>query len=341
MDLVLLLILILPWKILFRFSLIISSIFAVSASSWFIAWIGLEINVLSLLALFLYEKSPRNSEATLKYFLIQALASSMLVFFSFLRIVFSVSSFSFSLTTLITIRLLIKLGASPFHVWVPQVVEGLSWFNVFIVLTWQKLAPFLLVFYSSASSYKAAVFVCIVLSAIIGSVRGLAYTSIRKILSFSSINHLRWMLSGGLIKISIWRSYFVVYSFLLIMIINILWKFNLNLSSNNWLSMENSNLLVFASILLSFGGLPPFLGFLPKWLIISELIQHRRSISLAIILVISSLVTLFFYIRIAFPAFTLYKKSTTMWKPYQQIIKTRAAINLSGLILWPLCFMFT
>jgi hypothetical protein len=52
-------------------------------------------------------------------------------------------------------------------------------------------------------------------------------------------------------------------------------------------------------------------------------------------------VTLFFYIRIAFPAFTLYKKSTTMWKPYQQIIKTRAAINLSGLILWPLCFMFT
>jgi NADH:ubiquinone oxidoreductase subunit 2 (subunit N) len=83
--------------------------------------------MLAILALLINFSSPREKEATLKYFLIQALASSILLstalFAATLQQGISNSS---AASFLIFFRLLIKIGAAPFHLWLPQVVEGLS-----------------------------------------------------------------------------------------------------------------------------------------------------------------------------------------------------------------------
>ncbi len=334
-GIILLLIFIIPWKLIFLFFLFTRTIFAASASSWFSAWIALEINILSLLALSLREKSPRNSEASLKYFLVQALASAVLIFSVFLRIHQSFFVFFYKeLATIISLSLLIKLGASPFHVWLPQVIEGINWLWAFIVLSWQKIAPFILLISSLKKSFLRIFFISIILSARVGALNGISQTSIRKILSFSSINHIGWILSAIIIKLSLWWFYFITYSFILRIVVAAAKIFNLVSISNFWYSISKGSSISIIILLISLGGLPPFLGFAPKWFVITNLI-NRNYISVRILLVIRSLVTLFFYLRIIFPAILIGSKVSLRFKLTQKIILYFAAINFLGLRIIP------
>lgn len=337
-GIILLLILFLPWKILFVTTLIIGSIFAISASSWFIAWIGLEVNIVSLLTLFLRKKSPRNSEASLKYFLIQALASAILIFAALLSIYGSLFFSSIKeISSLITIRLLIKLGASPFHVWIPQVVEGLRWMFSFTVLSWQKLAPFFLLSLALLNSYSILFFAAIILSSLTGAINGLSQSSIRKLLAFSSINHLGWIISRLMVKISSWLCYFITYCAILAMVIYYTRTNNIRIISSFWLSARKKSFIIRSRLILSFGGLPPFIGFLPKWLVISDLLSEKFNL-ISLVLVISSLITLFFYLRIIFPRLLIVTKRSLFFNTPQKILNLFFAFNLSGLALAPIIF---
>lgn len=300
MDTVLLLILLLPWKLAFISLLILGSIAAISAPSWIAAWIGLEINILALIALLINSKSPRNSEAALKYFLVQVLASAVLVsrIFGISFIHWSIRNLS-PFIDLILLRLLIKIGRAPFHFWIPQVIEGLQWINSLIILIWQKLAPFVLsIRCFERKVRKLIIILAISLSAIVGATGGLAQTSTRKILAFSSINHVGWILIRILGRAFIWISYYIIYSIMLIILIIILIMININSISNISLVLSKFQTFIFFILLLSLGGLPPFLGFGPKWLVISAL--RRISPSTIILLILRRLIALFFYIRLAF-----------------------------------------
>lgn len=325
---ILLLIFNLPWKFSFLIILVLGSLIAISASSWFIAWIGLEINILALLALFLSNSSPRNSEATFKYFLVQAFASRVLIAsaliasgnYSFIR--------NLSSTFIIILRLFVKLGVAPFHVWVPQIIEGLKLFNSLIVLTWQKVAPFFLLVYCLEEKLNKNMFyLSLISSAVIGALAGLRQTSLRKIIAFSSINHIGWIMIALVNEVRIWLLYFFVYSIMLHRVIVLIDQLNLtnlsNLSSNN-----SFHVISLSIILMSFGGLPPFIGFFPKWMIISRI---HDSAFIMTILVVSRLVTLFFYIRIIYPVL-LFKVSSI--KSYFKIEVRRypLIVNIFGLL---------
>lgn len=135
---------------------------------------------------------------------------------------------------------------------------------------------------------------------------GLNQTSLRKLIAFSSINHLGWILRALIINESIWFIYFLFYSFLsfvLIFIFNLFKIFHLN-QLFSWFT--NRKILKFTLFInfLSLGGLPPFLGFLPKWIVIEQITLNRQYIQL-FILIISTLITLFFYLRICYSAFIL------------------------------------
>lgn len=334
---ILLLILILPWKFLFLFILTLGSFVAISASSWFIAWIGLEINILALLALFLSNPSSRNSEATLKYFLVQALASAILIsralttrnLFSFLS---SLNLFSI----FIIISLLIKIGAAPFHLWVPQIIEGLSWINNSILITWQKIAPFFLLSACIERKYNISIIIIsIILSSVLGAMIGLTHISVRKILAFSSINHLGWMLASLIVNLKLWICYFFSYCIILLSLINILNLLNIVRINNTRLNNPLRQISLFIT-LLSFGGLPPLFGFFPKWITIQAMVDS--SITILTILVFSSLVALFFYCRIMFSR--LLKKSFLI-KPKnypQKGLVFSLFINLRGIALFPVLF---
>nr|UQJ73642.1 NADH dehydrogenase subunit 2 [Pseudodiamesa sp. 2XL] len=294
------------YKLLFLITLMSGTLITISATSWFGAWMGLEINLLSFIPLMMNTNNLLSSEASLKYFLTQALASSVLLFgviFYFMLSNWNNSSMEIYTNLLISSSLLLKSGAAPFHFWFPSVMEGLSWNNSLILMTWQKIAPMMLLSYCMNFNFFIIVIIC---SILIGSLGGLNQTSLRKLMAFSSINHLGWMIAGMMNSENLWMTYFLFYCFLSFTIVFMFNNFKL-FNINQMFGLFNSNsimkFLMFLS-LLSLGGLPPFMGFLPKWLIIESLI-NLNMFFLITLMVTFTLITLFFYIRICYAAFLL------------------------------------
>nr|QLY89605.1 NADH dehydrogenase subunit 2 [Platycheirus fulviventris] len=199
--------------------------------------------------------------------------------------------------------LLMKSGTAPFHFWFPNVMEGLNWMNSLILMTWQKIGPLMLISYLLI---KFMLFWCIVLSIIIGSLGGLNQTSLRKLMTFSSINHLGWMLMSMYSNEALWITYFMFYTFLsfnLIFLFNMFKLFHINQLFSMFMFNKTLKFSLFLNF-LSLGGLPPFLGFIPKWLTIQYLTFNNQLFMLTI-MIIMTLLTLFFYLRLCYTAFML------------------------------------
>nr|YP_010397370.1 NADH dehydrogenase subunit 2 [Trichius succinctus]UQJ77490.1 NADH dehydrogenase subunit 2 [Trichius succinctus] len=332
------------YKIMFYISLITGTLITVSSYSWMGMWMGLEINLLSIIPLMASTKNMMASEAALKYFITQALASTILLF----SIIMISLNFNFDLNVnfyfnlLLNTSLLTKMGAAPFHFWFPEVMEGLSWLNSLIMLTWQKIAPMVLLMYSNYTVLYLALI--IITSMMISGVMGINQTSLRKILAYSSINHIGWMIGAILISPTLWFYYFVIYCMISTNIILIFKKFNLFHINQLYISMNTNSLLKFTFILnfLSLGGLPPFLGFLPKWLLINALISSNLY-SMAFLMTVMTLLTLHFYMQLAFSSLLLIKTNTNYyWNTKFQLfmIMTSNFIILSGLITCTMMFNF-
>nr|YP_010693061.1 NADH dehydrogenase subunit 2 [Dacus axanus]WCB98242.1 NADH dehydrogenase subunit 2 [Dacus axanus] len=293
-------------KIMFFFILMMGTMITVSSNSWLGAWMGLEINLLAFIPL-MNNNNLMSTEASLKYFLTQAMASAMLllaIVMSYLNNFPIIQENSSMLNNLIiTTPLLLKLGAAPFHFWFPNVMEGLSWMNALTLMTWQKIAPLMLISYMNQNNFMNLV---IMTSTITGSLGGLNQTSLRKLMAFSSINHLGWMLAAMQANESMWLLYFSFYSFLsfsLIFMFNNFKMYHINQLFNTFFNDKTLKYMLFFN-LLSLGGLPPFLGFLPKWMVI-QLLTLKSQYSLMTIMTIMTLITLYFYLRLCFAALML------------------------------------
>nr|UXG57155.1 NADH dehydrogenase subunit 2 [Procecidochares utilis] len=327
-------------KIMFLLILMMGTMITVSANSWLSAWMGLEINLLSFIPL-MSDNNLMSTEASLKYFLIQAIASTILLFsilMLFINNLFLIK-INIMINELIMISsLLLKSGAAPFHFWFPNIMEGLSWINNLILMTWQKIAPLMLISYMNQSKI---LLLTIILSIIVGSIGGLNQTSLRKLLAFSSINHLGWMMAAMFINEMMWLFYFYFYSFLsmcLIFMFNNFKIFNINQLFNLFF---NSKILKFSLLinLLSLGGLPPLIGFLPKWLIIQSLVFSKHYMMLMTMLIMT-LITLFFYLRLCFSAFMLnYYENNWYTKLYMNNFSYKIMLILSFISIFGMIFI--
>lgn len=300
-------------NLIFLFSIILGTLISISSNSWLGVWIGLEINLLSFIPLIVNVNNLISTEASLKYFLTQAFASSILLFTIILAIIIYNLNYQFNsyslISIIILIPLLIKSGVSPFHFWFPNVIEGINWIPRLILITWQKIAPILIISYLIVFNY---LLFFIVISVITGAIGGLNQTSIRKIIAFSSINHLGWILSAIIFNEYLWIFYFLIYSFISLGLILLFNQFKLFYLNQLFNIFSHSFILKFTLLVsfLSLAGLPPFLGFLPKWIVIQSL-SSINQFSLIIILILISLVTIYFYLRICFSAFILSYKEIT------------------------------
>nr|WGO57977.1 NADH dehydrogenase subunit 2 [Pseudophoraspis clavellata] len=294
-------------KILFMTTLMSGLLITISSNSWLSAWMGLEINLLSFIPLMTNNDNMLMTEAALKYFLIQALASSSLLFViiskSMVESMFMILNMPLS-SIMISTPLLMKSGAAPMHWWFPSVMEGLSWVNCFILMTLQKMAPLMLMSYTINSNIFLTTIILI--SVMVGSIGGFNQTSIRKILTYSSINHMGWMLMAMIMGENMWLLYFMIYSLLTLAIITIISPLHVSFINQIFLIKENNKIMKFLlfSSLLSLGGLPPFLGFMPKWMIIQFMIINSSS-TMVTIMIILSLITLYYYLRISYSAFII------------------------------------
>nr|QXU57673.1 NADH dehydrogenase subunit 2 [Cherax setosus] len=322
------------YKISFTLTLISGTILSISSSSWFAAWIGLELNLMSFIPLITSKKNQLPAEAALKYFLIQALGSAIIILSSTLSLLHP----TFALLS-ISLALLLKLGAAPFHSWFPQVMEGLDWSQAIILMTIQKLAPMFLISYLSMSFYThISLFLAAICSAVMGALGGINQTSLRKILSYSSINHMSWMLIAMLINETSWMIYFFLYA----LIATSVALYFLSTQSYFFPHLMNSNTTPLSKIisvfsLYSLGGMPPFSGFIPKWIITQEMITASFFFAL-LVLLLSSLITLYFYIRLTLTSISI-SSAQSKWSLasfYQAapiLSPVNSAMNLFGLLI--------
>nr|ALA99403.1 NADH dehydrogenase subunit 2 [Anourosorex squamipes]ALA99404.1 NADH dehydrogenase subunit 2 [Anourosorex squamipes] len=305
-------------------TIVTGTLIVTMSSHWFMIWIGFEMNMLAFIPLLIKNYNPRSMEASTKYFMTQATASMILMLAIIMNLIhegqWTISNISNpTASILMTMALVMKLGLSPFHFWVPEVTQGVSLTSGMILLTWQKIAP-LSVFYQIYPSINLNLILSMsLLSILIGGWGGLNQTQLRKIMAYSSIAHMGWMTAIMTYEPTIMLLNLFIYitmtisTFMLFIFTSTTTTLSL---SHAWNKMPLITFLIMM-VMLSLGGLPPLTGFLPKWMIIQELAKNN-SIILPTTMAILSLLNLFFYMRLTYSiTLTMFPTTNNMKMKWQ------------------------
>nr|YP_009240981.1 NADH dehydrogenase subunit 2 [Onychomys leucogaster]AMK38918.1 NADH dehydrogenase subunit 2 [Onychomys leucogaster]UZH93561.1 NADH dehydrogenase subunit 2 [Onychomys leucogaster] len=305
------------------------------SSNLFLMWIGLEMNLLAIIPMMMKNSNPRSTEAATKYFLTQATASMIFL----LSIIMNYKQMGLwtlqpqtnnYTITLMFVSLAMKMGLAPFHSWLPEVTQGISMQTGMILLTWQKIAPMSILFQIYEMTNYTMLMLSAILSVLIGAWNGLNQTQTRKIMAYSSISHMGWMIAILPFNPSLSMLNLMIYISLTIPMFMVL-KSSSSTSINSMSLMWNKTpmmLPTMALILLSTGGLPPLTGFLPKWAIITEMLKNNN-ITLATLMAMTALINLFFYTRL------IYSTTLTTFPTNSNSKMTLHHTNIKNNILLP------
>nr|AMD12097.1 NADH dehydrogenase subunit 2 [Schistura longa] len=295
-----------------------------ASSHWLLAWMGLEINTLAITPLMAQQHHPRAVEATTKYFLTQATAAAMILFAAttnaWITGEWTINDLSHPIaSTMVITALALKIGLAPMHFWLPEVLQGLDLLTGLILSTWQKLAPFALIMQVAQTIDPMMLTSLGLLSTLIGGWGGLNQTQLRKILAYSSIAHMGWMIiilqyAPQLTLLALGTYIFMTSTAFL----------SLKMASAtkiNTLTTMWSKTPILASTtalaLLSLGGLPPLTGFMPKWLILQEMTKQDLPLT-ATIMALAALLSLYFYLRLCYAmTLTISPNTTSATTPWR------------------------
>lgn len=307
-----------PYGFIFFIITMFGTIYSLRARHWLGVWAGLEINLIAFIPLIVYRGTVLETESAIKYFIFQAVGSAIIIFRRLLRFgtnfVWDLRSSGMSLLigkgiVILILGLLLKLGAFPLHFWFPGVSAGLSWLRNLLLFTWQKLAPLFLLFSVFCLWNRSFVSVIIMVlargSRIIGGVGGINQTQLRALLAYSSIAHIGWMIFCCCLSERRIKIYFLIYFFITFCIFLGMWQREINLIFQAFRSFLGKNLILrffIIILLLSLGGIPPLLGFVPKWVVL-RLARSTDIVFILIFLILGSLMRLFYYLSLIFSAF--------------------------------------
>ena len=293
-------------------------------------WLTLELNFICFVRLLRQEFRVANRNGNLYYFLIQRLGRVFILLRILIFLIWNIKLFSLIFFSAI----LLKLGSAPFQFWYLKLIQKISWKNIWLLSVWQKFIPLILLKFSS--SVILILFGAInVLTRRLSSVK---QKKIKKILGLSSLFSLGWVISAIALS-EIWLWFILGYGLVLINLI-------LSLISTQLLSVENLesslrnpiNLLVFFLNLLIVRGIPPFIVFYLKILILSLLIEF--SFFIVLIYLIISVFIIYIYLIIRFSLLTFLKARETSSK-FTNINKVSIFnILLQGLIFTVLIMAF-
>nr|AQU14908.1 NADH dehydrogenase subunit 2 [Pachydactylus namaquensis] len=283
-----------------------STIITMSSHHWILAWLGLELNTLSILPIIVKPNHPRAIEATTKYFIIQTLAAAMILFATTMN-AWQTGNWDITLSssplwnTIILSALLLKLGIAPAHLWYPDIIQGVNLYTALIISTWQKLAPLTLLYLTINHMPTSILLLAGTLSVLTGGVAGLNQTQTRKILAFSSIAHMGWLIIALSMNPRLATLTLITY---LLMTTTVFLSFattNTKTLQDLGTAWSHSPALMATTTmtLMSLGGLPPLTGFMPKLLILKELTGMGLTLA-STTLALLSLPSLYFYTRMAY-----------------------------------------
>lgn len=316
----------------------------ISGHNFLIIYLGLEILTLSSYALVALQRdNARCTEAAMKYFVLGALGSGFLLYglslvyggttsLDIIKVAEVVNSGQVNQQVLVlglvftVAGLAFKLGAAPFHMWIPDVYHGASTAVTLMIGSAPKLAAFAIVirllvesFLPLAVDWQQMLAVLAVASLFIGNFAAIAQTNLKRMLAFSTIAQMGFLLLAfvaGVVDgktdqaVSAYGSgMFYVVSYVLTTLVG--FGVILVLSRQGFESEEISDLSglnqrspVIAGIMsicmFSLAGVPPLVGFYAKFAVLEALISSGQVvyINLAIFAVIMSLIGAFYYLRV-------------------------------------------
>ncbi|MDO8412191.1 MAG: NADH-quinone oxidoreductase subunit NuoN [Gallionellaceae bacterium] len=305
----------------------------ISASHFLTLYLGLELLSLSLYAMVALQRdSAIATEAAMKYFVLGALASGLLLYGMSMLYgatgTLEVAAVSdaikhgvpnkallvFGLVFVVS-GLAFKLGVVPFHMWIPDVYHGASTAVTMLIGTAPKLAAFAFVMRILVEGmqplmihWSGMLAILAVLSMAVGNITAIAQTNLKRMLAYSTISHMGFLLlgilSGGIEGYGAAMFYAVVYilmslgAFAMIMILSREGFEADTLNDFKGLN-QRSPWLAFMMLLLMFSmaGVPPTAGFYAKFSVLQAVISAGH-IPLAILAVLFSLIGAFYYLRI-------------------------------------------
>ena len=307
-----------------------------SGHSLLILYLGLEIMSLSLYTLIAMASTRTNAiEAALKYFILSAISSGLLLYgmsmiygISLSLVISDIAAFSSSASlsdrelliinfglVFLVIGVAFKLGVVPFHMWIPDVYQGSPSSVTMFLATAPKIAMVVFVIrllvegLESMHTYWSDLFMLLaLLSIILGSVVALMQINIKRMLAYSTISHMGFVLLGFITGVisgyaaSIF--YILAYSLTSLAIFGIIIMLNKsNFEAEHIVDYKGLNkrapLIAFFMLIamLSMAGVPPFIGFYAKLIILQQIIAQGY-IWIALIVVIFAVVSSYYYLKV-------------------------------------------
>ncbi|CAG0987716.1 MAG: NADH-quinone oxidoreductase subunit NuoN [Burkholderiales bacterium] len=344
---------------------VLGMMFMISANNLLILYLGLEVMSLSMYAMIALRRDSRPAvEAAMKYFVLGALASGLLLYgmsmiygatgtLDLNKIAWALFTrqanamvLVFGLVFLVS-GIAFKLGAVPYHMWVPDVYQGSPTAVTLFIGTAPKIAAFafvirLLVFglQPVVGEWHMMLVILAVLSMVIGNLTAIAQTNLKRMLAYSTIANMGFMLLGVLAGnpqgYSSALFYTVAYvlatlaSFGMILLLSRQGFEAENLEDLKGLN-DRSPWYAFLMLLVMFSlaGIPPTVGFYAKLQVISAVVDIGY-IWLAVVAVLASLIGAFYYLRVVK---LMYFDAAADHAPIVARGDSRVLLSLNGLAL--------
>lgn len=328
---------------------LLGSLLLVSSVNWFSIYLALELQALTLFILVAIKKgSAYSAEAGLKYFVLGAVSSGVFLFGC--ALLYGVSG-EMSIQGVnsvligdigkiwITVSLLFKLSVAPFHMWAPDVYEGAPTITTALLAIMPKIGVFFVIV--QVGLVSNVILFCGVLSVIYGAIGALNQTKMKRLLAYSGIGHLGFILLGVAIgsfeSIQASLVYIIIYLIMTICGFSVLLFLKLTRSliiEVSGLFRENVVIgLTLGLTFLSTAGIPPLAGFLGKWLILLSGVSSGYYL-ICMVIVVASVIGGVYYVRVVqiiyFPNY--------FWLIWQKTINRIEGMNIRKSILLGVVF---
>jgi len=309
---------------------VLGMLLMISSYDLIVFYLGLELQSISLYILASFKRAnEKSTEAGLKYFVLSALASGLLLYGCSLIYGFTGSTnfqiISNNLTSsntgaifgivFVLVALAFKVSAAPFHMWTPDVYEGAPTSVTSFFALVPKIAAlsvfirFMYVpFVNAISEWQTIVIFLSIASMILGAIAAIGQSNIKRLMAYSTISHMGYALAGlatgsnnGIQSTIIYLTIYLVMNLGAFGCIFSMKRENIFYENINDLSglSKNHPMLAFSFliILFSLAGIPPLAGFFAKFYIFMSVIEAKMY-TLAIIGLLTTVISAFYYLRI-------------------------------------------
>ena len=339
----------------------------ISSAHFLTAYIGLELLSLSLYAMIaLRRHSVQASEAALKYFVLGALASGILLY-GISMVYGAAGSLHFAAVAqaaadghvngwllklgilFIVAAIAFKFGAVPFHMWMPDVYQGAPTSVAAFVGSMPKIAATVFAFRILVEGFALQkgdwqlVFAALgALSLLVGNLAAIMQTNIKRMFAFSTVSHMGFILLaflGSVIGVEAAVYYAVAYilmslaGFGVLMVVSREGKECENIADLAGLNQRNAwYAFVMLLVLFSMAGIPPLMGFYAKFAVLKALVaaQYGWALWLAVFAVVMSLIGAFYYLRVVR---TMYFDEKTDDAPLSDSVLLKCVLSVNALLL--------